>query len=151
MTKEQITTLLEKFYDGTSTVSEERALRDYFAAPDCPPELEADRQTVLALADAPALQAPAALDQRIAARLKRRRRPHFYILHRVSVSVAAVAAVVALAFGLFGQKNPTPTVYANTCTTKEEAAEQAREILIYVSESLNEGLESHDDLGGPCP
>lgn len=150
MTQAQITSLLDKFYAGTSTVAEEQTLRRYFAAEDCPPELEADRQTVLALSTPAAVEVPADLEKRIVSRLRPRRRPRVRLVYRLSAAVTTIAAAVLLAFVLFAQKAPAPTVYADTCTSPEQAAEQTRAILVKMSEDLNLSLEADDNLGGPC-
>ncbi len=52
MNLEQATALREKFYAGTSTVSEERRLLDFLRSESCPPAWQADRavlETLVAL------------------------------------------------------------------------------------------------------
>lgn len=148
MTRHEIDILLEKFYAGATDIDGERRLKAYFATADCPPELEADRRVVLGpdCAAAP----PAGFGQRLAAAI-RPRRPRRLFLNRMRAIAAAVAAVAIIGGGIYCYKRQAPTVYANTCETPEEAANETREILLSISRDMNSGLDAEEDLGGPCP
>lgn len=43
----EVKVLLEKFYDGTTSLAEEQMLKEFFQQPDVPKELEADREVFL--------------------------------------------------------------------------------------------------------
>lgn len=151
MTQEHAAQLLERFYAGTSSVDEERALRDFLTSEACPPAWTADREVVLAMSVPEEVEVPEGLEARIAARLRPRRRPHFYLTHRLSAVAGIVAAAAAVFVCIYVWHRPSPTVYADTCTTPQQAAIEVCNTLVYVSEDLARGLESEEELGGPCP
>lgn len=152
MNLEQATALREKFYAGTSTVSEERRLLGFLRSESCPLAWQADRAVLEALAALPETEVPAGLETRIAARLTRHTAPRRRPLWRRLGAVAGVAATMtALFLGLHFSGNTRATVYADTCCTPQQAASETCEVLFYVSEQLNMGVEAEEDLGGPCP
>ena len=51
MTSEDIRQLLQRFYDGETTHTEEHSLREWFRTNDCPEDLQPDRQMVMALSE----------------------------------------------------------------------------------------------------
>lgn len=151
MTKEHAAQLLERFYAGTTTVDEERALREFLTSEACAEAWRADREVVLAMSTPVEAEVPEGLEARIAARLRPRRRPHFFLAHRFPAVTGLVAAAAAIFVCIYVWHRPSPTVYADTCTTPQQAAVEVCNTLIYVSENLSMGLEAEDELGGPCP
>lgn len=152
MNLEQATVLREKFYAGASTVSEERRLLDFLRSENCPPAWQADRAVLEALAALPEAEVPAGLETRIAARLTQHAAPRRRFLWRKLGAVAGVAATMtALFLGLHFSGGAPATVYADTCCTPQQAASETRDMLFYVSEQLNMGVEAEEELGGPCP
>lgn len=152
MNPEQAAILLEKFYEGTSTLSEERRLLDYLRAADCPPSLQADRNVIEELADLPETQMPAALQTRIISHLTSQTKLRRRCLWKKLATVTGIAASVAvICFGLYFTEHRHATVYADTCGTPQQAACETRNVLLYVSEQLNTCAVTEDDLGGPLP
>ncbi len=157
MNLEQATALREKFYAGTSTVSEERRLLDFLRSESCPPAWQADRavlEPLVALPETECSSPPLGLETRIAARLAQHAAPrkHHYLLWRRLGAVAGIAATMtALFLGLHFSGGTPPTVYSDTCCTPQQAASETRDMLFYVSEQLNMGVEAEEELGGPCP
>ncbi len=97
---------------------------------------------------------PLGLETRIAARLAQHAAPrkHHYLLWRRLGAVAGIAATMtALFLGLHFSGGTPPTVYSDTCCTPQQAASETRDMLFYVSEQLNMGVEAEEELGGPCP
>lgn len=159
MTYDEVKRLLTKFYDGETTVAEEQLLRQYFSTADVPAALEADRRVVLAPSEAEAAAPSAALKQRVADVLATapaaplRPTTSARRLHRLRLAAASIAAVAVVVVGVYvwNRSQPVATVYSDTCASADEAAMQTEEILIYVSETMNEALGTEDDLGGPQP
>lgn len=170
MTYEEVKRLLTKFYDGQSTVDEEEQLRQYFTTTDVPADVplelkadfEADRRVVLALSEADAAEPSAELERRVSDVLATPPavvlRPTKQVkqvkrLYRLRLVAASIAAVAVVAVGIYVWNRPTPvsTVYSDTCASADEAAAQTEEILIYVSNTMNEALSAEDELGGPQP
>lgn len=152
MNLEQATSLLEKFYAGTSTLSEERRLLDYLCSAGCPPSLQADRKVLEALADLPEAEVPDGLQTRIISRLSSQtiiRRKSIWKRFVATTGIAASVAIIC--FGLFFNKQSHATVYTDTCSNPHQAACETREVLLYVSQQLNTCAMAEDDLGGPCP
>lgn len=156
MTRHDIDLLLKKFYAGTSSPAEEQRLRRLLAADDCPAEFAADRFAVNAAV--PDVEVPAGFDDRLRAAIapaappaKAGRRHRHVVMWRIRWACAAVAAAFVIGIGVVGLHRDAPTVYANTCTTPEEAARATHDILFSLSKDMNRGLEAEKDLGGPCP
>lgn len=149
MKKEEAVLLMDKFYDATATVEEEQRLADFLRSGDCPPEWETDRKVVLGLMDADAVPLPGGFAERLAALSlnpdgrKKALRP---ALRRWLVRACGAAALVAVGFGaarLFAPQ-PVATIYEDTCQSPEEAAEEVRHALLFVSEQFGKGLAEAD-------
>lgn len=152
MNLEQTTVLLEKFYEGTSTLSEERRLLDYLRSADCPPSLQADRDVIDKLVELPETPIPTGLEARIISRLSSQTVLRRRNLWKRFAAVSGIAAsVVAICFGLYFTEHKHATVYADTCGTPQQAACETRNVLLYISEQLNTCAVTEDDLGGPLP
>lgn len=151
MNLEQATALREKFYTGTSTLSDERLLLEYLRSRNCPPSWQADREVLEALVALPEAEIPDGLERRIAARLSRQVVPRRRILWKKLGAAGIAATVAALSLGLYLGGRNRATVYADTYGTPQQAACETRDVLFYVSEQLNMGMVAADDLGGPCP
>ncbi len=151
MNLEQATALREKFYAGTSTLSDERLLLEYLRSGSCPLSWQADRQVLEALVALPETETPAGLEKRIAARLSRQVVLRRRTLWRKLGAAGIAATIAALSFGLYLGGRNRGTVYADTCGTPQQAAYETRDVLFYVSEQLNMGVGAEDNLGGPCP
>ena len=116
------------------------------------------KELMLALTVPADVEAPAGLENRIAARLQADaehpqrssvvRRP----LWRNLTAVSGVAACfAALLFGAYLWKSSAPTVYEDTCRNSYEAAVETENTLLFLSEQLCYSLETSDELGMPEP
>lgn len=102
-TKEHIQQLLQAYYDGVSTASEEKELRDYFASNnDVDDEFIADRNLLLSF---DWLSLPAGLTDRmnetidrLAAQEVRKKNMKRRLWIKIASSAAAIAIVAGLAF-----------------------------------------------------
>ncbi len=145
-------TLLEKFYAGTTTLAEERSLQEFLTSPCCPPAMEADREVVMAMSLPAEATVPEGLSGRITTGIAARRHRHYGIFRHITFTVSGISTMAAaLIVCFFISHRPASTVYADTCQSPDEAAIAARDILMFVSKNMNQGLEADDDLGEPCP
>ena len=151
MTTEEIHRMLQRFYDGTTTRDEERALRDWFVAGPCPADLQADREVVLSMFSLAETEMPVGLQERIVSSLHRCRRTRQRRVRRWLAMTGIAASVAAVIGGLWWWQMPTPTVYADTCDTPQEAVYEVHSTLSHLSADLCQGLDAEESLGGPCP
>ena len=158
MTHEEAVRLRENFYAGLTTPEEEQEWLQWLCSDTCPEEWAADREVMIALTVPADVEAPAGLENRIAARLQADaehpqrssvvRRP----LWRNLTAVSGVAACfAALLFGAYLWKSSAPTVYEDTCRNSYEAAVETENTLLFLSEQLCYSLETSDELGMPEP
>ncbi|MBQ8226661.1 MAG: hypothetical protein IJZ92_04370 [Bacteroidaceae bacterium] len=158
MTYEEAIRLREKFYAGATTPDEEQEWLQWLCADASGEEWAADREVILALTVPADVEAPAGLENRIAARLQADaehpqrssvvRRP----LWRRFTAVSGIAACFgALALGAYLWQAGAPTVYEDTCRNSYEAAVETENTLLFLSEQLCYSLETSDELGMPEP
>lgn len=149
LTPETAARMLAKFYNGQTTLSEERLLHTYLTGNDCPQELLPDRQLFLSLSRLEETAIPESLGNRIATRIDshtRRRRWR----RLLPMSIAAAVAVVFLIIPFLHRSSPS--IYKDTCSSPQEAAVEVEQALDCVSSALAMGLCADDEeLGPPCP
>lgn len=158
MTYEEAIRLREKFYAGATTPEEEQEWLQWLCADASGEEWAADREVMLALTAAPAVEVPEGLEDRIATRLEAAaavphrvpavRRP----LWRRFTAVSGIAACFgALILSAYLWQGGAPTVYEDTCRNSYEAAVETENTLLFLSEQLCYSLETSDELGMPEP
>lgn len=139
---DNIHSLLERYYSGTTTQAEEQTLRRYFAADNVDPQLEADREMFRALDD---IAVPATLEKRLDETIRqlsgerRRRRlslKRWYV--RLSTVAASVAVIIALA--LPSEHAADEDILCGM--SPDEVAAQATRALEIMSRTINAGSES---------
>jgi hypothetical protein len=135
--------LLDRFYQGETTLEEERRLQEYFSSTSVPEELIPDRDLFRSLDSGnEAIHVPVDLDQKILAGIGREERK-MTRTRRISIfSLSGLAAglmvVIALYTGYFNNQNARLAMQ-DTYEDPQEAYEEARRTLAYVSAKLNEG------------
>lgn len=152
MNKAKLENLLEAYYNGETTVEEEKRLIDYFAtATDIPAEFEADKGVFTALGcfgnDA---EMPDTLGDKLDAwmaeeldkeEVKRtpNKRIKLHVFRRITI---AAAATIALFIGLkfIVEPNTSPRHIAPTELSLEESAMITQKVLIEISNQLNKGV-----------
>lgn len=144
--------LLERFYLGLTSTDEERALRDFLHSEACPAGMEADRAVIDALATPAEAEIPEGLEARIAASIDRaagkRRKPLWL---RFTAVAGIAASMAAIGIGLYFHFHTPATVYADTCSSPQEAAAETEAALLFISRQVMLDWDGDDDLGGPCP
>jgi hypothetical protein len=141
MDQMKIKTLLQKYYDGTSTLDEEDALVEYFLDNEVPDEFAKDREQVLGFANVrdEAIPVPLDLDQQILKKLepfqnetKVRSLPSRTLY--TAISVAASILIIASAL-FFMNRQPDFGSYEDP----ELAYAETREALEMVSKYFAKG------------
>ncbi len=130
--KDYIKTLVDKFFEGTTTVAEERLLVDYFRAHEVEPPLQPLRQMFI---DLGAVSAPVPL----AGRQPLRRRL------RLWMAAASVAAAVILSFTLImrRQNECVAYVYGQRVTDRTEVMKEVKATMATVDEPT---ADIHNEL-----
>lgn len=146
----QIKQLLEKYYDGQTSLDEERLLKDYFRYRPVPAELETDKELFLHLSSEPRVHLDnTALEQKLEAWIDQQK-PKGKKVRMTSwrFQMAGVAAMLAIVvtcyFTLFrpNNTNSNPTVAVkDTYKNPEVAYAEAKRTLLYISQQLNKGTQ----------
>ncbi len=138
-TLQQMEELLQKFYDGASTVDEEHILQEFLNSADCPEDWEVHRSVFDALETPAEVPVPDGLAERIAASLQPRRPSVLRRLLPIGAAAAAVLAIALIFSSLHEQRQPA--LYADTCDTPEEAAAEIDRTFAMLSQAMSQGLE----------
>ena len=142
----EIRKLLDRFYTGETTLEEEKILQDYFSSSSLPEELIPDRDLLRSLGNASdSVAVPEGMNQKILdvidqqeKKLVRTRRISVFSLSGLA---AGLLVVIALYVGYFKADRPARFAYQMTDTYEnpQDAYEEARRTLAYVSAKLNTG------------
>ncbi|MDK2979026.1 MAG: hypothetical protein PWP52_1740 [Bacteroidales bacterium] len=147
MNREQIKALLEKYYNGETSLEEEKRLQNYFTANEVDEEFAEDKAIfIFTTEEAKETNQLPDLGNEIwnnieknehINRLKNRKLVHY------SLSIAASIAILVVSFFFVqNQINKQRTITFNdTYENPELAYLQAKEALLYVSSKLNSGTE----------
>lgn len=144
---EEIRKILERFYQGETTLEEEKKLEDYFSSTAVPEELIPDKDLFQSFrTGSDSVVVPDDLDQKIihtidqvSRRTTRTRRISLY-----SLSGLAAGLLVMIAVYLFYIRTERPSLLASQQLTDTfedpmDAYEEAKRTLAYVSAKLNTG------------
>ena len=142
----EIRKLLDRFYTGETTLEEEQILQDYFSSSSIPEELMPDRDLFRSLGNASdSVAVPEGLNQKILDVIDKQEKK-VVRTRRISVfSLSGLAAgllvVIALYVGYFRADKPAMLAYQMTDTYEnpQDAYEEARRTLAFVSAKLNTG------------
>lgn len=143
---EEIRKLLDRFYLGETTLEEEKILKDYFSTVSIPEELLPDRDLFLSLESTDnVIAVPENLNQKILnvidlqeKKVVRTRRISVFSLSGLA---AGLLVVIALYVGYFNADTHPRFAQQMTDTYEDpqDAYEEARRTLAYVSAKLNTG------------
>lgn len=134
---------MEKYYDGETSLAEERLLKDFFTSHPVPPRLQAEKAYFASLAGekGKTLRDPV-FDESVMNKISRghdgllvrilARRPWFY-------ATAGVAASILILLAIFIRFDPLPKKLQDTYSDPEVAYQEAKKVLLFVSGQLNRG------------
>lgn len=144
MNSQEINRLLEKYYNGETSLAEERQLREYFSTREVPAELEAEQAQFAWLAEESGREpAPNDIDRRVIREISGgdsflgrilERRQWFY-------ATAGLAATALILIAIFIRFDPFPKKIQDTYSDPEVAYNEAKKVLLFVSGQLNKGTE----------
>ncbi len=143
----EIRKLLDRFYTGETTLEEEQILQDYFSSTSIPEELMPDRDLFRSLGEAgDSVTVPEGLNQKVLDVIDQQEKK-IVRTRRISVfSLSGLAAgllvVIALYVGYFRDDAPgmlAGNQMTDTYEDPQDAYEEARRTLAYVSAKLNTG------------
>ena len=141
----EIRKLLDRFYTGETTLEEEQILQDYFSSTSIPEELMPDRDLFRTLGTSDSVAVPEGLNQKILdvidhqeKKVVRTRRISVFSLSGLA---AGLLVVIALYVGYFRVDRPSKLAQQMTDTYEnpQDAYEEARRTLAFVSAKLNTG------------
>jgi hypothetical protein len=146
MELKEIEKLLDKFYEGETSLEEENLLRNFFRNMDVPDEMSADKE-FFAQMEAEQKWVPInsnlesklhnIIDLQVKSKNNTRRLNLFY---KIS-SVAAGIAIIVISYLAVIQNNKKP-LENDTYKDPKVAYEQVKRTLMYISQNLNRGTET---------
>ena len=146
MDLKEIKALLEKYYNGETSLEEEKILKEYFSKDRVDPELIADKDIFMyQIQEDDQLQDIPDISDQIWYKLNKTDSYKVKNNNKIAYLFLRIAASAILLFGLyfvvkdqvFSSKNNM--VITDTYNDPEEAYKQAKETLLYVSAMLNTG------------
>ncbi len=150
----EIRKMLERFYQGETTLEEEGMLQEYFASTGVPEELIPDRDLFRSFNDGPdSVEVPADLNQKIIASIDRveRKENRTRRISLFSLSGLAAGLLVMIAVYLFYIRTERSQLIASNqmVDTYEDpmaAYEEARKTLAFVSSKFNTGTSELEQV-----
>ena len=136
----KIKILLEKYFDGESSLEEERALREYFTRNEVVPEEFAYARELFLYFNE---ESDVRFENSEVVKTKRLQRKYLLRLTGIAASILLIAGVL-----FYALRPETQVTYAVIngvkITDKEIAIKETRKALLLISDNLNEGTK---DLG----
>lgn len=142
----QIKQLLEKYYDGQTSLDEEQLLKDFFRYRPVPTELETDKALFLHLtSESKTLPINSTLEQKLETWIDQQEpKGKMVSLTSWRFRIAGVAAMLAIVFTcyftVFRPKNDTVAM-KDTYKNPEVAYAEAKRTMLYISQQLNKGTQ----------
>jgi hypothetical protein len=141
MNLHEIEKLLEKYFEGEASLSEEKLLRDFFASGDVPQRwknLEGYFSFIIQEQDQHLEDAD--FDKMVMAAVKGNNLAPLVDLHRPWIYwIAGIAASLLILIAVFVKFDPFSKSIENTYKDPQTAYVEARRILLYVSSKFNKG------------
>ena len=144
--KEELRTLLNRFYSGNTTLAEEKHLRELLDADSCSDDFKSDRDIISMLAIGGRM--PCGFRDDIIKDVRHMaRRSRFKRIFVATMSVAESIAIVAVSWSYAVRTSERPRI--NRPSTPENAILQARQALMSISRELNDVeilMPEHEEL-----
>ncbi|MBN1132645.1 MAG: hypothetical protein JXA39_06205 [Bacteroidales bacterium] len=151
----KIKALLDRYYNGETTLEEEQQLEQYFRKSDIPESFSVDKELFLALADdAPVMEIPGDLDEKIMNTIDRAENKEIKTrrISWFSLSGLAAGLLILISVFLFFMKDNhhgslADKTMEDTFDDPRDAYEEARRTLAYVATKFNEGTSELKHIG----
>jgi len=138
MESQRIKTLLDKYYQGETTLEEEKLLKEHFSK-NSPSDIDLADKYLVDFFLANKTQIPVDLDEQldnlIENEWERETKLKFSTILKWAGSVAAVL-IVALGI-LYYEKKDNPVVLADSYQDPQEAYEETKKVLLFISNKMN--------------
>nr|WKN39621.1 hypothetical protein K4G66_13055 [Tunicatimonas sp. TK19036] len=147
--------LVEKYWNGDTTLEEEELLRDYLANEDVPADLKKEAALFRYYqAQTRFRNLDDQFEEKITRRIQRKQSPQWWSNHRSFIRVAAVVVMLVVAALLLKTEwldtpaDPDPIAVSTEDTYEDPqlAYEQTKEALMLVSSLMNEGAQHMEQL-----
>ena len=148
MNLHEIEQLLEKYFEGNTTLAEEQKLREFFASGNVPERwknLEGYFSFLIREKDQQI--ADPGFDARLLSEVKEDRMSRLTDIRRPWIYwISGVAASILILVAIFVKFDPISRRVDDTYKDPEVAFNEAKKILLYVSEKFNQGTQNLDPL-----
>jgi len=151
MESAKIRELVEKYWEGDTTLEEEEQLRDYFSQEEAPEGLKNEAVLFRYYRTNTRFRTlDAQFDDQLVQRIERKQSRQRWLVFRPMMSAAAVVVLLLAAVVLFRTEpeNPAPAITTTEDTYEDPrlAYEQTKEALLLVSSLMNEGTQHIEKL-----
>jgi len=148
MNIQEIERLLERFYNGESTIEDENLLREFFSGGNVPPHLRNLAPQFLYYRDQQQLSiTDETLEDKVMSRIEDDR--IFFLpagIRRKIIWFGSVAAGILILVTVLIKVNFYTEKITDTYTDPEVAFQEAKKIMLYVSDRFSKGTEKLDQL-----
>ncbi len=144
MNLHEIEKLLEKYFEGETSLPEEKLLRDFFTSGDVP-ERWKDLEKYFRFISNEMSQrlSDPAFDEKIMAGIKEDKHSPLFDIHRPWIYwIAGVAASILILVAVFVKFDPFSKRIGDTYDDPQLAYAEAKKILLYVSAQFNKGTKN---------
>jgi hypothetical protein len=148
MNIQRIEKILERYYNGETSLEEERELRDFFSGEKVPPNLVSIRdQFTIADHSKDGDVLSDDFDEKILSQLQHDNIIHMPRSKRQRIFwMAGIAASILILVGVFFKSNFYTNKIEDTFSDPEIAYHETKKILQFVSSKLNKGTENLDQM-----
>lgn len=149
MNWQEIERLLEKYYEGETSLQEEGELIRFFSGDDVPPHLAGLKPQFdfIGSEQAQTLDDPA-FDGEVMSRVREKGLGRLINLKSpVLYWISGIAATILILVAVFVQFNPFGRTIADTYSNPAVAYDEARKVLLFVSDKLNQGTGKLEPVG----
>jgi len=144
MNLQEIEKILEKYYNGETTLDEEKQLRMFFAGSEVPAQWKhlAGFFSYVGQEKEVKIESPE-FERKFDATVGETRLSKIFDLRRPWIYwMAGVAASVLIMVAIFVKFDPFPGKISDTYENPEVAYEQAKKVLLFVSNQMNKGTKN---------
>jgi len=148
MNIQEIEKLLERFYNGETSLREEKVLKDFFSGPDVPDHLKGvQAQFMYYRAQENELFSSKQIENKVMTEISGSKIKSFLIMQKSRIFwISGIAATVIIVLGIYLAMNPVVKKVQDSYSDPVLAYNQAKEVLLFVSSKLNKGTKNLDKI-----
>ncbi len=143
MNSRQIEILLERYFDGSTSLEDEKTIKDFFEMEDIPPHLISLKDTFNFFSSEKKLEhldesfdkiVIAEIEEKEVVSIRQNRRRYLYY-------ASGIAASILIIISIFINFNPFTSKLANTFDNPQTAYLETKKALLFLSGNLNKGIK----------